>query len=55
MVKLSKVWDYEKSEMIGVKITPSLKAKLAEIAEIEDRSISYIVNKLIEDYIKKEN
>ena len=44
----------KKSEMIGVKITPSIKAKLAEIADREDRSISYIVNKLIEEYLKKE-
>lgn len=44
----------KKSEMIGVKITPSTKKKLFEIAEREDRSISYIVNKLIEDFIKKE-
>lgn len=45
----------KKSEMIGVKITPTIKKQLEEIAEKEDRSISYIVNRLIEDYIKKES
>ena len=43
----------KKSEMIGVKITPSIKKALTEIAEKEDRSISYIVNRLIEEYINK--
>lgn len=45
----------KKSEMIGVKITPTIKKQLEQIAEREDRSISYIVNRLIEDYIKKES
>lgn len=45
----------KKSEMIGVKITPTIKKQLEKIAEREDRSISYIVNRLIEDYIKKES
>lgn len=44
----------KKSEMIGVKITPTIKKELTKIAEKEDRSISYIVNRLLEDYIKKE-
>lgn len=44
----------KKSEMIGVKITPTAKYELTKIAEREDRSISYIVNRLIEEYLKKE-
>lgn len=43
----------KKTEMIGVKITAETKKRLTEIAEIEDRSISYLVNKLIENYIKE--
>ena len=45
----------KKSEMIGVKITPTIKKELTKIAEKEDRSISYIVNKLIEEYIKNKS
>lgn len=43
----------KKSEMIGVKVTPTVKKILEEIATKEDRSISYIVNRLIEEYLKK--
>lgn len=45
----------KKSEMIGVKVTPTVKRILEEIAVKEDRSISYIVNRLIEEYLKKES
>lgn len=43
----------KKSEMIGFKTTPEIKAALEQIAEIEDRTISYIINRILEDYLKQ--
>ncbi len=43
----------KKSEMIGFKTTPEIRKKLEEIAKNEDRSISYIINKIIEKEILK--
>ena len=41
----------KKSEMIGFKTTTEIKAALEQIAEIEDRTISYIINRILEDYL----
>lgn len=41
----------KKSEMIGFKTTPEIKAALEEIAEREDRTISYIINRILEEYL----
>ena len=38
----------KKSEMIGFKTTPEIKAALEEIAEREDRTLSYIINRILE-------
>ena len=43
----------KKSEMNGVKITPTIRKEIQKIAEAEDRSISYIVNRILEEYIKE--
>lgn len=43
----------KKSEMIGFKTTPEIKAALEEIAEREDRTLSYVINKILENYIKE--
>ena len=37
----------KKTEMIGFKTTPEVKAALTNIAEKEDRSISYIINRIL--------
>lgn len=42
----------KKSEFITVRTTQEIKTKLEEIAKKEERSISYIVNKIIEEKIK---
>ena len=42
----------KKSEMIGFKTTPEVKAALQEIADREDRSISYIINKILMEHLK---
>lgn len=37
----------KKTEMIGFKTTPEVKEALASIAEREDRSVSYIINRIL--------
>lgn len=44
----------KKSEMIGFKTTPEIRKALEEIAENEDRSISYIINRILQNYLEKE-
>ena len=41
----------KKSEMIGFKTTPEVKAALQKIADEEDRSISYIINKILMEHL----
>ncbi len=43
----------KKSEMIGFKTTPEIRSKLEEIAEKEDRTISYIINKILQEYLER--
>lgn len=45
----------KKSEMIGFKTTPEIKAALEKIAESEDRTISYIINRILEEYLNPSN
>lgn len=44
----------KKSEMIGFKTTPEIRKALEQIAESEDRSISYIINRILLEYLEKE-
>ena len=39
------------TETITIRIDPEIKARIAKMAEIEDRSISYISAKVLKDYI----
>lgn len=41
----------KKTEMIGFKTTPEIKTALEEIAEREDRTISYIINRILEHHL----
>jgi len=41
----------KKTEMIGFKTTPEVKAALTIIAEQEDRSISYIINRILQQHL----
>ena len=41
----------KKTEMIGFKTTPAIKEALESIAEQEDRSVSYIVNRILTEYL----
>lgn len=41
----------KKTEMIGFKTTPEIKTSLEEIAEREDRTLSYIINRILEHYL----
>lgn len=41
----------KKSEMIGFKTTPEIKQELEKIAEKEDRTISYIINKILHEHL----
>ncbi len=43
----------KKSEMIGFKTTPEIRKELEKIAEREDRSISYIINRILSEYLEK--
>ena len=42
----------KKTEMVGFKTTPEVKAALTAIAEREDRSISYIINRILMQYLE---
>ena len=42
----------KKTEMVGFKTTPEVKAALAAIAEREDRSISYIINRILMQHLE---
>ncbi len=44
----------KKTEQIGVRISPETKENLEETADREERSVSFIVNKLIEKYLDTE-
>lgn len=37
----------KKTEMVGFKTTPQVKEALLQIAKKEDRSISYIINRIL--------
>lgn len=37
----------KKTEMVGFKTTPAVKEALLNIAKLEDRSISYIINRIL--------
>ena len=41
----------KKSQMVGFMTTPGVKAALADIAEREDRSISYIINRILQQHL----
>ena len=41
----------KKSKMMGFMTTPEVKAALADIAEREDRSISYIINRILQQHL----
>lgn len=43
----------KKPEMIGFKTTTEIKAKLEQIAKEEDRSVSYVVNRILTEYFEK--
>lgn len=40
----------KKSETVTVKTTPSIKQKLDKIAEEDDRSLSYVVDRILHEY-----
>ena len=42
----------KKSEMIGVKVSATLKNAYVHIAEKEDRTLSYVVARAMEEYIE---
>lgn len=44
----------KKSEMIGFKTTPEIRKEIERIAQSEDRSISYIINRILQEYLEKE-
>lgn len=40
----------KKTEMIGFKTTTEIKAALTAMAQKEDRSLSYIINRILQEY-----
>ena len=42
----------KKSEVIGFKTTPQIRAALEEFAKKEDRSMSYIINRALIEYLQ---
>ena len=45
----------KKSEMIGFKTTPEIRKALESIAEKEDRSMSYIINRILTEYFTQQS
>ena len=43
----------KKSQMIGFKTTPEIKRALVSIAQKEDRSIGYIINRILTQYLSQ--
>ena len=41
----------KKTEMIGFKTTPQVKEAITAIADREDRSVSYIINRILMQYL----
>ncbi len=41
----------KKTEMIGFKTVPEVKEALLELAKKEDRSLSYIINRILTQYL----
>ena len=44
----------KKSEYITFRTTEEIKSHLEKLAKEDDRTISYVINKILEEYIKKE-
>ncbi|MBQ2927838.1 MAG: hypothetical protein IJD98_04600 [Oscillospiraceae bacterium] len=42
----------KRTEMIGIKVTPTVKAQIEEIAQREARPVSSQINLILEKYIK---
>ncbi len=42
----------KKTEMIGFKTIPEVKAALLALARKEDRSLSYIINRILIEHLK---
>ncbi len=42
----------KKTEFLSVRVSEGTKGALEEIAESEDRSLSWLVAKILEDYLK---
>ena len=40
----------KKTEMVGFKTTPEMKEALLAVARKEDRSVSYIINKILTEH-----
>ena len=43
----------KKSEMIGFKTTPEIKSALVSMAQKEDRSIGYIINRILIQHLNQ--
>lgn len=37
---------------IGVRVLPEVKAALEKLAKKDDRAIAYVVNKIVEEYLR---
>lgn len=38
--------------LIGVRVPPEVKAALEKLAKADDRSIAYVVNKIVAEYLR---
>jgi len=45
----------KKTETVGFKTTPTIKEALEHLAEREERTTSFIINRIIENHLKKEH
>lgn len=45
----------KKTEQICIRLEPEAYEKLREYAELEDRSVGYLVRRMIDDWMEKES
>lgn len=43
----------KRTEFIGIKVTPTTKAQIEEIAQMEARPLSSLINLILEKYIRE--
>ena len=52
---IAKIKKDKKSDFLSVRIPPKLKEKLLQISKEKERSLSWIIGKILEKYLKEDD